>query len=141
MYTELNTLLRTKCNAIDIQYNSTPLPMYFYGDDVTDVSGAYMMVAKTFNTPQGTEIGYDSDERLSGYIAFGVMLPATDKGLDYALNNCAAQIHSAFPRGNEISGNVKLEIDSVQRGEPTRDDGYYVVNVFVNFTANYLYND
>ena len=138
MYLGFNTIARKKLNSASFQYNGSELPIYFSGDWEED-KGAHIRTLIYSNEPEATEVGFSAPENVTGYIQLGVFLPATDKGLDYSLNELASQIHTEFNRSNFVDGSYKVEWLNVQRENEIRIDGHYTVTLRVNYRYFHCY--
>ena len=132
MFSGFNTIVRTKLNASSFNYQGNKLPIYFSGDWESD-EGAHIRSLVFSNEPQASDVGFDAPEYVTGYIQLGVFLSATDKGLDYSLNDLASQIHNQFRRGDFVDGDYKVEWLNVQKGEPVRIDGHFTITMRVNY--------
>lgn len=136
MYSELNTLLRKSVNNNTFTYQGAALPVYFSGEWEND-KGAHVRVLTDTGTPESAEVGFYASVNTTGMIQLGFFLPATDKGTDYALNELASQVYTAFRRQSFVDGNFKVEWLSVERGDVMRIDGHNTVTVRVGFRVFY----
>jgi len=138
MYSELNTIIRTKINSLVATYSEDTLPIYHFGDQTEDIEGAHIMCSYHTNEPNSEEVGFSTSQQLTGYIMVGVLLPTADNALAYASSLISSQIYNHFQRSAEVTGNIKFEILSVTKNDPIRDGGFFVQNCVVNFRAFYV---
>ena len=115
-----------------IDYNGNDLPVYFSGDWEED-QGAHVRCIVYSNEPESSEIGYDAAESVTGFIQLGVFLPASDRGLNFTLNEIPDQFRRIFRRSSFVEGNLKIEWLNVAREEPLRIDGHYSITARVNY--------
>ena len=64
-----------------------------------------------------------------------VILPATDKGLNYSLAKLAGEADTYFRPKAIVDGDIKFEILNVEKDENVRIDGFFVTTLRVNYRA------
>ncbi|AZU97862.1 tail-completion protein [Vibrio phage LP.2] len=136
MYSEINTIFRKQINSKPINYLSSPLEHAWISESYTE-SGPYVQVSTEYADPISQEIGFDASQELQGFLQFLVKLPISDNGLNFAVNDIAAQYFFSYPRQSFVEDGIKVEYRSVGRPIVIRDDGYVTVTVRVSFSAFY----
>ena len=131
---ELNTYFRTLLNNSGITYQGSVIPVHFQFDQVSGNS-AYIVGSIFTTQPQQLEVGFTAKQEIQGYYNVAVYLPATDMGLDWAVNNISDQISIAFPRGSAVLECGKIEITDIETITPTRQDGQVLAVMRVNYRA------
>lgn len=132
MYSEINTHFRTKMNNATFLYNGNALPL-IWESDVDGFDGAYIRMALNTNQPSSSEVGYAGAEEVTGFYQVGFFVPASDKGIDFSLNNLADQLRVEFRRQSIVDGDLKVEYLDVERNTPLRIDGMYSCTCRINF--------
>ena len=118
-YSAFNTEVRKKYNTLDLQYKSESVEK-FYEEEYDTANGSHARLSTFINEPDSNEVGFNSSETLTGFVQIIISLPASDKGLNYAINDLADQVGEHFPRSNFVSGDLKIEWLNTQRETPLR---------------------
>ena len=132
-YLFINTHFRQALIDANLTYRGEALPIQYAVDDVIDMKGPHLRASLYINDPQSDEVGYDAAQSATGFKQFILMIPATDKGIDYSLAKFAQDTSRAFRRQSIVEGDIKYEYVSVQRMDPLRIDGFTSVTVRLNF--------
>ncbi|CAH9016322.1 putative tail-completion protein [Vibrio phage 242E40-1] len=133
-YGDINTELRKLVNAATFTYNGQPMKKLFLGDWDAD-EGPHVRVAFHVNRPDSRELGFDGYQDLTGYIQVGFFIPATDKGINFALSDLSQQLSEQFKRSNVVNqADAKIQITDVQKNDDVRIEGHFTNTSLVNFT-------
>lgn len=136
MYSDINTLIRGEIAERPITYKGNELP-HIWISDQHEENGAYVQVSTYLTDPQRTEIGFDANQTLTGFIQFLVKLPISDGGLNYSVNDIAQQYFKSYPSSSKVINGIKIEYNPTSRPLEGGEDGYYTVTVRVGFTVYY----
>jgi hypothetical protein len=130
----LNSFFRAFINGAGLTYKSAPIAV-LHPFDASDGYNAYIATSLFTDDKEQLEIGYTGSQSVDGFYQCMVILPDTDKGLDWALNDLVDQIELALPRGPYAESWGKVDIGGINRLEPLRIDGKASVTVRVNYSA------
>lgn len=137
MYLELNNIFRAQFTGFNPLYQGGAFTKYYHEDTPADASGPHLRALLFTNQPEAQEVGFNANEAVTGYMQFGVFLPATDGGLNYSLAEISEDAHAYFSRKNFVSGDIKFEILNTEKSEPLRIDGFFTVTLRVNYRATH----
>jgi hypothetical protein len=132
MFSEFNTIIRTKVQSLTLLYKGNAIPIY-YEEDINNDKGAHALVLTVINEPISNEVGFAGAETLTGFVQFQIQVPTKDNGINFALSDLSSQLYSQFPRSNFVDGDFKVEWLNVQKEPNVREGGHYSVTCRVNF--------